>query len=97
MILYCITGVKGTFKIWWSFHLLLLLNTFVVSNIFIFIDSKANYQELENVNLPCYNLRRNTVHPEPTVRFFNVKNTVNAANENNNVVINVNDVTLESL
>ena len=57
-------GVEMTFKIWWTFHLIFLLNMYVVTNVWIFWDTKQNFSELHQ--LPSWLVRSGSrVEQEP--------------------------------
>lgn len=42
-------GVQRAFQIWWIFHFIYLVNIYFVSNTFIYIDSKRNFQEIGTI------------------------------------------------
>ena len=57
-IFYQQLGVDMVFKIWWTFHLIFLLNLMVVSNVWIYRDTLNNFKELHQ--LPSWLVRTET-------------------------------------
>ena len=45
-------GVEMVFKIWWSFHLVFLVNIYLTANLYIYLDASRNFPELGSLRLP---------------------------------------------
>ena len=72
-------GVEMVFKIWWTFHLIFLLNTYVVTNVWIYWDTKENFSELHQ--LPEWMLRRNSRVQPREARLFTKRAARKTLNE----------------
>ena len=73
-IFYHRLGVDMVFKIWWTFHLIFLLNLMVVSNVWIYWDTRNNFNDLHQ--LPPWMVRNdNRTQPDNQLQLFTKRAT----------------------